>query len=49
MQRRGAMELGILLGVCGVVAVVAIYFLWVRKLGNKAPTAPATKAPDAHP
>jgi hypothetical protein len=43
------MELGILLGVCGVFAIVAIYFLWVRKLGNKTPAAPATQAPDAHP
>jgi hypothetical protein len=43
------MEYGILLGVSGVVAIVAIYFLWVRKLGSKTPAAPATKAPDAHP
>jgi hypothetical protein len=43
------MEYGILLGVSGVVAIVAIYFLWVRKLGNKAPTTPATQSPEAHP
>jgi hypothetical protein len=27
----------VLLGVTGVVAIVAIYFLWVRKLGSKQP------------
>jgi hypothetical protein len=43
------MEIGILLGVTGVFAVVAIYFLWVRKLGEKTPAAPATKAPETHP
>jgi hypothetical protein len=27
----------VLLGLTGVVAIVAIYFLWVRKLTTKAP------------
>jgi hypothetical protein len=44
------MSFGLLFGVTACVAIAAVYFLWVRKLGNKAPeqTAPATaKGPDA--
>jgi hypothetical protein len=44
------MSTGVLLGVAGCIAIVAIYFLWARKLGNK-PAAtqeqPAAKTPDA--
>ena len=36
----------VLLGVSGVVAIVAIYFLWVRKL---TPKQPEQKVPTATP
>jgi hypothetical protein len=42
----------VLLGLTGVLAIVAIYFLWVRKLTTKAPeqNAPApTTTPDTKP
>ena len=45
------MSTGVLLGVSGCIAIVAIYFLWARKLGAK-PAAnqdqpAATKTTDA--
>jgi len=49
------MEWPLLMAVTGVVAITAIYFIWVRKLLIKPAPAPTTapetpaKAPDAHP
>jgi hypothetical protein len=37
----------LLLGVTGVLAVVAIYFLWARKLGAKAPEQANASEPHA--
>ena len=44
------MSFGVLFGVSACVGIAALYFLWIRKLGNKSPeqTATATaKGPDA--
>ena len=44
------MSFGVLFGVTACIAIAAVYFLWVRKLGAKTPeqTATATaKAPEA--
>jgi hypothetical protein len=36
------MSFGVLFGVSACVAIAAVYFLWVRKLGNKSPEQAAT-------
>jgi hypothetical protein len=44
------MSFGVLFGVSACVTIAALYFLWVRKLGNKTPeraTTSTAKGPDA--